>query len=333
MEVRRAGLLIGSEILILAALGIFLGSVGFGIGVLGAEPLPIAIVVLLLAGIGGGLGWLVAEEGVDEIREDPTPVVALLLLVGLLVATVLAAVIVVGQSLMGALVGLAAAALLGGVVLHQGLADAVDEPAVGIATFLAILVGLIAVGILTGNVGFSGGNVSVDIGTVLLASAVVGVVVGIAYGLFRKRETVEEGARRVAENPRPIVGGVIVAVMSAALFFVGMGLGGQSLFGLALGLIGVGLLVALVALTGPDLPVRRPLLMVGALAGSILLLFVIGMTTGRAGIHFGGFGIVAGPIVIVIVLLGILVGIGWVGLKVLTGDAEDAPEEGPDEAS
>lgn len=327
MEVRRAGLLIGSEILLIAALGLFLGTVGFGVGTLGAEPLPIAIVLLLLAGIVGGLGWLVAEEGVDEIREDPTPVVALLLLVGLLVATVLAAVIVVGQSLMGALVGLAAAALLGGVVLNQGLADAVEEPIVGIATFLAILVGLIALGILTGNVGFSGGNVFVDVGTVLMASAIVGVVVGIAYGLFRKRETVEEGARRVAENPRPVVGGIVVAVMSAALFFVGVALGGQSLFGLALGLLGVGLLVALVALTGPDLPVRRPLVMVGALAGAILLLFVVGMTTGRAGLHFGGVGLVAGPIIIVIVLLGILVGIGWVGLKVLTGDVEEDEAE------
>lgn len=327
MEVRRAGLLIGSEILLIAALGLFLGTVGFGVGTLGAEPLPIAIVLLLLAGIVGGLGWLVAEEGVDEIREDPTPVVALLLLVGLLVATVLAAVIVVGQSLMGALVGLAAAALLGGVVLNQGLAEAVEEPIVGIATFLAILVGLIALGILTGNVGFSGGNVFVDVGTVLMASAIVGVVVGIAYGLFRKRETVEEGARRVAENPRPVVGGIVVAVMSAALFFVGVALGGQSLFGLALGLLGVGLLVALVALTGPDLPVRRPLVMVGALAGAILLLFVVGMTTGRAGLHFGGVGIVAGPIIIVIVLLGILVGIGWVGLKVLTGDVEEDEAE------
>lgn len=333
MEVRRAGLLIGSEILLIAALGLFLGTVGFGVGTLGAEPLPIAIVLLLLAGIVGGLGWLVAEEGVDEIREDPTPVVALLLLVGLLVATVLAAVIVVGQSLLGALVGLAAAALLGGVVLNQGLADTVEEPVAGIATFLAILVGLIAVGILTGNVGFSGGNVFVDVGTVLLASAVVGVVVGIAYGLFRKRETVEEGARRVAENPRPLVGGVIVAVLSAGLFFVGMGLGGQSLFGLALGLLGVGLLVALIVLTGPDLPVRRPLLVLGAFAGLILLLFVVGMTTGRAGIHLGGVGIVAGPIIILVVLLGVLVGAAWLGLRLLTGGDEEAPEEGAGEAS
>lgn len=332
MEVRRAGILVASELLLLTALGVFLGTVGFGVGVLGAEPLPIAIVVVLLAGIGGSLGWLVAEEGADELREDPTPVAALLLTVALLTATILAAVLLVGQSLVGAVVGVAAAALLGGVVLRQGLDHAIERPAVVVAAFLATLLGLLGLGILTGNVGFSGGNVAIDVGTVLLVSAVLGLVIGIAYVLFRKRSTVEEGARRVAENPRPILGGAVVALLSAALFFVGMGIGGQSLFGLALGLVGVGLLVALVALTGPDFPVRRPLLMLGAFAGLILLVFVVGMATGRAAIHLGGVGIVAGPIIMVVVLLGVLVGVAWLGLKILTGD-DEAPEEGSGETS
>lgn len=331
MEVRRAGLLIGSELLILAALGIFLGSVGFGVGVLGAEPLPIAIVVLLLAGIGGSLGWLVAEEGVDGVREDPTPVAALLVLVGLLTATVLAAVLLVGQSLIGAAAGLAAAGLLAAVVLSEGLASTVDRPLFVVALFLTILLALLGVGAAMGNVGFGGASFSVDPGSILVASLLVGVVVGVAYVLFRQREAVQQRAEQVAEDPRPVAGGAVVAVLSAAAFFVAMVVAGQNLVGLALGIVAVAALVGFVALTGPDFPVRHPVLMVGAFAGLVLLLFLIGVAVGRAALQFGGIGVAPGPIITVILLLAVLVGAGWMGLKMLTGDEE--PEDGSGEAS
>lgn len=322
MEVRRAGLLIGSEILILAALGIFLGTVGFGIGVLGAEPLPIAVVVLLVAGVLGSLGWLVAEEGVDEVREDPTPVAALLLLVGLLAATVLAAVLLVGQSLIGALVGLAAAGLLAWVVLDEGLESVVDQPVRVVAIFLTILVALLAIGGALGNVGFGGANFSVDPGSILVVSAIVGVVVGVAYVVFQRREAVQERAEQVAEDPRPVAGGAIVAVLSAALLFVALVLGGYGLIGFLLGGVAVAVFVALVALSGPDLPVRHPILVVGAFAGLVLLVFLASVPLGRTGLQFGGVDLALGPIIAVVVLLGVLVGAAWLGLKMLTGEDE-----------
>lgn len=333
MEVRRAGLLIGSELLVLAALGVFLGSVGFGIGVLGADPLPIAIVVLLLAGILGSLGWLISEEGVDEVREDPTPVAALLLLVGLLVATVLAAVVLVGQSLIGALVGLAAAGLLAGVVLDDGLESTVDQPIRVFAIFLTILVALLVIGAALGNVGFGGANLAVDAGSILVVSLIVGAVVGIAYVVFQQREAVQERAEQVAEDPRPVAGGAIVAVLSAALFLVALVLVGYDLVGFALGIAAVAALVALVVLTGPDLALRHPVLVVGAFAGLILLLFVLGTVVGPAALQVGGLDLAAGPIIAVILLIAVLVGAAWLGLRLLTGGDEDAPEEGAGEAS
>lgn len=330
MEVRRAGLLLGSEILVLAALGVFLGTVGFGIGVLGAEPLPIAIVVLLLAGIVGSVGWLVSEEGVDEVREDPTPVAALLLLVGLLVATVLAAVLLVGQSLIGALVGLGAAGLLAWLVLDEGLESVVDQPVRVVAIFLTILVALLAIGGALGNVGFGGANLAVDPGSILAVSLIVGVVVGVAYVIFQRREEVQERAEQVAENPRPVAGGAIVAALSAALFFVALVLVGYDLVGFALGIVAVAGLVALVVLAGPDLALRHPVVVVGAFAGLILLLFVLGTVVGAAALQLGGVDLAAGPILVVIFLIGILVGAAWLGLKMLAGEDED---EGAGEAA
>lgn len=334
MEVRRVGLLIGSEILILAAIGLLVGTLHPGFGQVGVRLLPIAIVVLLLAGILGSLGWLVAEEGVEEVREDPTPVAALLLLVGLLTATVMAGVLLVGQSLTGAAAGLVAAGALAAAVLREGLETTVDRPVYVVALFLSVIVALLAVGSAFGTVGFGGARfgfggarLSGDPGSVLVASLIVGVIVGVAYVLFQRREAVQERAERVARNPKPVAGGAIVAVLSALLFFIGLVLGGYGPVGLGLGVAAVAALVSLVALTGPDLPVRHPVLLVGAFAGLVLVLFGIGTGLGRAGINFGDLDVDAGPIIVVVVLLGIVVAVAWFALRMLTREKDEEARE------
>lgn len=330
MELRRftVGTLL-AEILALLALGVVLGTVQFSFGGFDVEVVATLVFVGLVGGIVGLTTAIVAkreevEAGVRTVVDRPAPLVGALVLAVVGVGLLGVAFALLGQNLVALAVGGAVTGAVVGGLAWVDVRVAVERPILVLGAFAGGLVAVFAAGVVLGTAG-------VVIGPILVALLLAGSILGGAAAVAAKRDTVKQGVQVAVENPAPIAGGLVTALLYTVTFAAGVGLLGNDPVRIAIAAGVAAIPVAIVVWQGADAPIRRPLLPLGGVVLAFVVLLVAGSTFGWTGFSFGGVGIVAGPIVLFMILVGGLVGgaygaIWW--LRRPDEEPEDAGEAG-----
>lgn len=167
---------------------------------------------------------------------------------------------------------------------------------------------LLALGVLVGSVGLEFGSLDVDVIGVITFLAIVGIVVGTITAIVTQRRRIAEGAQSVADDPTPVIGVLVVAVLAIGTVAAAVTMIGPSILGLAVGAAVAAGLVAGVLYEGPRIVVDRPWIVAGGFVGAVVLLFAVGAALGQASLSVGGLGVTPGPVVVVLLVVGALAG-------------------------